>query len=99
VTNNTKIGTYPQPICPNFAVAMSDPYEIILLLKKKVRLKMRKPRMTKSEKQFVERIVELCFSNPDYRKGNITECDIRKFNTLTSDEQHKFFYLINYKTR
>lgn len=60
---------------------------------------MRKPRMTKSEKEFVERIVELCFFKPDYRKGNISENNIEKFNTLTLEEQNKFFYLINYKTR
>lgn len=60
---------------------------------------MRKPRMTKTEKQFVNSVIELAFSNPEFRNGKTTNCDVEKFNTLSESDQNKFFTLINTKTR
>ena len=60
---------------------------------------MRKPRMTKSEKAFVNSVIELAFRNPELREGNATRIDLEKFNTLSVEDQNKFFTLTINKTR
>jgi hypothetical protein len=60
---------------------------------------MAKPRMKKAEKEFVNSVIQLAFTNPELRKGNSTSIDLEKFNTLSVDDQNKFFQLITTKTR
>lgn len=60
---------------------------------------MRKPRMNKSEKEFVNSVIQLAFTNPELREGNVTRIDLEKFNTLSIEDQNKFFTLTLTKTR
>lgn len=60
---------------------------------------MRKPRMNKSEKEFVNSVIQLAFTNPELREGNSTRIDLEKFHTLSVENQNKFFQLITTKTR
>jgi hypothetical protein len=60
---------------------------------------MRKPRMTKNEKQCVNSVIELAFSNPKFRNGNKVSIDLEAFHTLSESNQNKFMSLIYTKTR
>lgn len=59
---------------------------------------MRKPRMTKSEKAFVERVSAIVFATPEIRDGQ-KYLDRKAFATLPIVEQRLFVDLIIGKTR
>ncbi len=59
---------------------------------------MRKPRMTKSEKAFVERISAIVFATPEIRNGQ-AYLDRKAFATLSPEDQKRFIYLVMDKTR
>lgn len=59
---------------------------------------MRKPRMTKSEKQFVERIGKFVFATPRIVNG-VRFMDVDTFHLLSKETQDKFLTLTSTKTR
>jgi hypothetical protein len=59
---------------------------------------MAKPRMTKSEKIFVERITKFVFATPEIRNG-VKYLDRETFALLSPETQNKFLTLIATKTR
>ena len=58
----------------------------------------RKPRMTKSEKAFVERVSAIVFATPEIRNGQ-KYLDRKAFATLPNVEQKQYIDLIIGKTR
>ena len=58
----------------------------------------RKPRMTKSEKAFVERISAVVFATPEIRNGQ-KYLDRKAFATLSPENQKRFIDLVIGKTR
>ncbi len=58
----------------------------------------RKPRMTKSEKAFVERISAIVFATPEIRNGQ-AYLDRKAFATLSPEDQKRLIYLVVDKTR
>lgn len=59
---------------------------------------MRKPRMTKSEKAFVERINAIVFATPEYRNGG-AYLDRKTMATLPDADQKLWLKLVSTKTR
>lgn len=59
---------------------------------------MRKPRMTKTEKQFIERIGKFVFETPRIVNG-VKFMDVDTFNLLSKETQDKFLTLTLTKTR
>jgi hypothetical protein len=59
---------------------------------------MRKPRMTKSEKAFVERVSSIVFATPEIRDGQ-KWLDRKAWATLSADNQKRYVDLIIGKTR
>ena len=59
---------------------------------------MRKPRMTKAEKAFVEKVSAVVFATPEIRNGQ-AYLDRKAFATLPVVEQKLFVDLIIGKTR
>jgi hypothetical protein len=59
---------------------------------------MRKPRMTKSEKAFVERISAIVFATPEIRNG-VRYLDRKAFATLPEADRKQFIDLLIDKTR
>ena len=59
---------------------------------------MRKPRMTKSEKAFVERVSAIVFANPEIRNG-VSYLDRKTFALLPEVAQKRYIDLLMTKTR
>lgn len=59
---------------------------------------MRKPRMTKSEKAFVERISSIVFATPEIRNG-VRYLDRKTFALLSKETQDRYLDLLVSKTR
>jgi hypothetical protein len=59
---------------------------------------MAKPRMTKSEKAFVERITAIVFANPEIRDGK-KYLDRKTFALLPEIAQKRYRELLTTKTR
>jgi hypothetical protein len=59
---------------------------------------MSKPRMTKSEKEFMSRIHAIVFATPEVRNGQ-NYLDRQTFAKLPELDQKKFLYLLMNKTR
>ena len=59
---------------------------------------MRKPRMTKIEKAFVERISAVVFATPEIRNGQ-KYLDRKAFATLPETDRRLFIDLVMGKTR
>jgi hypothetical protein len=70
----------------------------IKLTNKKGQLMPRKPRMTKSEKAFVERITSIVFATPEIRNGN-RYLDRKTFALLAQETQKRYLDLLSTKTR
>ncbi len=58
----------------------------------------RKPRMTKSEKAFVERISAIVFATPEIRNGQ-AYLDRKTFALLSKETQDRYWDLLIHKTR
>jgi hypothetical protein len=76
---------------------MSVVSPIIELTKKKDKL-MRKPRMTKSEKMFAERITALISKHPEKRNG-VSYIDRTALNYLKPEIKEQYLNLLITKTR
>jgi hypothetical protein len=59
---------------------------------------MKKMRMTKAEKAFVEKISKIISANPEIRNGK-RYIDRKAFNALPENQQKAFTHLILTKTR
>ncbi len=59
---------------------------------------MPKPRMTKSEKAFVERVSSIVFATPEIRNGQ-RYLDRKTFALLSKDTQDRYLELLVSKTR
>jgi hypothetical protein len=59
---------------------------------------MRKPRMTKSEKLFMEKVGAMIFAQPEIRNGQ-KFMDRKAFAMLSKETQDQFWYLHLNKTR
>lgn len=59
---------------------------------------MAKPRMTKSEKAFVERVNAIVFATPEIRDGG-KYLDRKTFALLPQKVQDRWMYLLLHKTR
>jgi hypothetical protein len=59
---------------------------------------MRKPRMTKSEKAFVERVSSIVFATPEIRNGQ-RYLDRKTFSLLSKETQDRYWDLLIHKTR
>ena len=59
---------------------------------------MRKPRMTKAEKAFTERIHSIVFATPEIRNGN-RYLDRKTFALLSQETQDRYLKLLSTKTR
>lgn len=59
---------------------------------------MRKPRMTKAEKAFVERVSAIVFANPEIRNGQ-RYLDRKTFALLPKVAQDRYLDLLLTKTR
>lgn len=59
---------------------------------------MRKPRMTKSEKAFVERVSAIVFATPEIRNG-VSYLDRKTFALLPQVAQDRYLNLLLTKTR
>ena len=59
---------------------------------------MRKPRMTKSEKAFVERVSAIVFATPEIRNGQ-KYLDRKAFATLPEADRNQYLDLLIGKTR
>lgn len=59
---------------------------------------MRKPRMTKSEKAFMDRVHAIVFATPEIRNGQ-KYLDRKTFALLPEDAQKRWTYLLLNKTR
>lgn len=59
---------------------------------------MRKPRMTKSEKAFVERVSAIVFATPEIRNGQ-AYLDRKAFATLPEADRKQYLDLLIGKTR
>ena len=59
---------------------------------------MRKPRMTKSEKAFTERVHAIVFATPEIRNG-VSYLDRKTFALLPEVAQRRYMDLIINKTR
>lgn len=59
---------------------------------------MRKPRMTKSEKAFVERVSSIVFATPEVRNGQ-AYLDRKTFALLAPETQDRYLNLLMTKTR
>jgi hypothetical protein len=66
-------------------------------LQKKGQL-MPKPRMTKSEKAFVESVHKIVFATPEIRNG-VSYLDRKAWATLSADNQKRYLHLAIDKTR
>lgn len=58
----------------------------------------RKPRMTKSEKLFMQKIHSIVFAEPRIENGK-KFMNVDAFNSLSQDDQNKFWHLHFNKTR
>lgn len=58
----------------------------------------RKPRMTKTEKAFVERISTFVFATPEIRNG-VRYLDRKTFYLLSQETQDRYWNLLLTKTR
>lgn len=67
-------------------------------MKKESETKVAKPRMTKEEKIFVERITRFITETPEIRNGK-SYLDRKSFALLSEKTQNKFLTLIETKTR
>ncbi len=59
---------------------------------------MRKPRMTRSEKAFVERVSSIVFATPEIRNGQ-RYLDRKTFALLSKETQDRYWDLLIHKTR
>lgn len=59
---------------------------------------MPKPRMTKSEKAFVERITSIVFATPEIRNGH-RYLDRQTFALLSEETQNRYLTLLTTKTK
>lgn len=59
---------------------------------------MPKPRMTKAEKAFTERIHAIVFATPEIRNG-VSYLDRKAFYNLPPEDQARWNYLLIHKTR
>lgn len=59
---------------------------------------MAKPRMTKSEKAFVESVHKIVFATPEIRNG-VSYLDRKAFHNLPLETQERWNYLLTHKTR
>jgi hypothetical protein len=59
---------------------------------------MAKPRMTKAEKAFVERVSSIVFATPEVRNGN-RYLDRKTFALLSQQTQDRYLDLLLTKTR
>ncbi len=59
---------------------------------------MRKPRMTKSEKAFVERVSAIVFATPEIRNGQ-RYLDRKTFALLSPETRDRYLTLLVSKTR
>lgn len=59
---------------------------------------MPKPRMTKNEKAFVERISKFVFATPEVRNGK-NYLDRQTFHLLSAETQDRYLTLLTTKTR
>ena len=59
---------------------------------------MPKPRMTKAEKAFVERVSSIVFATPEIRNGN-RYLDRKTFALLSKETQDRYLTLLTTKTK